>query len=89
MNARWARFERGLSRLEQRPVRLVWLVCAVIAAPAAFIQPAIMLWIGSFAMTTTLVLRIRALRQRPGAAMLLAPVVWLITGCPRVAAAAK
>jgi len=53
MNARWARCERGLSHLEQRPVRLV---CAVIAAPAVFIQPEVALWIGSFAMTATLVL---------------------------------
>ena len=75
---RWAAFERRLSYLEQRPIRLIWALCILLALPALLVAPAGIIWLAAFGITATLMIRIHTVRPLPGGAIFLAPVVWCV-----------
>ena len=75
---RWAAFERRLSYLEQRPIRLTWAICILLAPPVLLVAPAGIIWLAAFGITATLMIRIHAVRPLPGGAIFLAPVVWCV-----------
>jgi hypothetical protein len=75
---RWATFERRLSYLEQRPIRLTWALCIVLAQLVLLVAPQGIIWLAAFGITATLMIRIHAVRPLPGGAIFLAPVVWCV-----------
>src|SRR5262249_4331732 len=76
---RWAAFERRLSYLEQRPIRLTWAICLLLAPLVLLVAPEKIIWLVAFGITATLMIRIHAVRPLPGyAILLLPPVVWCV-----------
>ena len=85
--------ERRLTSLERRPERLSWTICAVFALPVfvtALIERRIghaqsaneLTWVVLYPIalgtTVSLLVHVRSLRCRPGVAVLLAPVLFVI-----------
>ena len=83
--------EQRLTDLEQRPVRLVWIVCAVVTLPlliAGLVEHrhggstndvvAVLLWLVAFGATASVVMGLRPLKARPVLAVPLAPLLFVV-----------